>query len=350
VACKNCLLQNNQISAQHFFFYSLKKYSLIIIAANNNSDSSPTKRIDNSAMAHPNSFFRRRSSGSAPSNDPLDGRRSQRKLLLEMEDPSLTASDNSSSVSPREERTILYNTAAAVQQGGPGSGSSCGNHTVSQHSATTTTIKNNTKRVRFSTVQVREFPIGIGDNPAVSRGVPIAIEGWKIYDGGDYCFPLEELEQQQEQHPCPRGGDGPRRGTLLQLQMGSLDRIRMLKEMGYSRCEINHATQNVNVARAQRQRTVQTLKWAGVQEGMERIQRSLLNATLRRTAKQRERIFLAPYRSSGTWTTTSQNEIKKNDTNSTIKAEMDMSLSQHLSIIDMTGQVRSGVPTGTVGD
>jgi hypothetical protein len=306
-------------------------------------------------MLQRNSFFRRRSSDwSEPSNDPLDGRRSQRKLLLAIEDPSLTASESSSGhisnavvedrEPSREELTILDTASDVLQQGesfsslvraGPPKSSSFGNTSLS-HSANKT---KNTKRVRFSTVQVREFPIGIGDNPAVSRGVPVAIAGWKIYGGGDYSLPLEELEQAHRP---------PRRATL-QLQMGSLERIRMLKEMGYSRHAIHQATKHVNVARAQRQRTVQSLKWARVQEGMESIQRALLNATLRRTAKQRERILLEPYRSS-TWTTTSKNEKKKKDTSITLKGKMDMSLSQRLSIIDMTGKVRLGVPPGTVGD
>ena len=138
------------------------------------------------------------------------------------------------------------------------------------------------KLVRFSTVDIREYPICMGDNPGASKGVPITID-W------DYIpmesIPVDDFEQR------------PRRYNLNEFRMTSLDRVRVLKRLGYSGQEIQTQVTNVNDAREKRRASVRTSGITGYLEGSERIRRAVLNYTFRALAKRAERKYLAPYQS-----------------------------------------------------
>jgi hypothetical protein len=134
-------------------------------------------------------------------------------------------------------------------------------------------------QVRFSHVQIREYPIGIGDNPSCIKGVPISMEMKHSH----------EQTVNVNEH-CRR----PKR-TLIELKISSLDRVRMLKDAGFSVHQINAAIGTVTRDRFRRIETKKTLKYSQQLEVLELLKRAILNATLRRTAKKRERDFLKPY-------------------------------------------------------
>jgi hypothetical protein len=137
------------------------------------------------------------------------------------------------------------------------------------------------RRVTFSTLEIREYPICVGDNPAVSIGVPITIQ-W-THDG-ESIFSVEDYE---EQRPTPR--------TMLQLRMPSRCRADLLKRLGFSRTDVMEGTKHANIARNRRKRTRETLKFQPAHEFLERARRATLNATLKRAAKRKEKEFLHRY-------------------------------------------------------
>jgi hypothetical protein len=177
--------------------------------------------------------------------------------------------------------------------------------------STTTTDEGSSshQHVGFSTVEIREYPIQIGDNPSVTRGVPITI-GWDHCSS--YTLNLDDFELVR-----------PARRLKPQLKMESLDRIRMLKAMGYSRQDIQQEVRKVNVDRGRRQRTRETLNLARMEECLERVRRALLNATVRRRQKRRDRELLADY-------------ISKDDTVTTVSIRSIQSSSHS---VNMTGRV-----------
>ena len=146
------------------------------------------------------------------------------------------------------------------------------------------TMSASSPRVQFSTITIREYPIEVGDNPATVRGIPLTI-GWE-YERS-YTLDVEDFEWVR-----------PVRRSKTELKTESLDRLRMLKAMGYSREELQQHTREVNRARERRQRTRQRLHVAPLEEVVERTMRALQNATIRRRRKQTERNFLATYKTS----------------------------------------------------
>ena len=137
-------------------------------------------------------------------------------------------------------------------------------------------------RVGFSRVEIKEYPICLGDNPAVSRGIPIAI-GWDPF--GTYEMGLEEYERSR-----------PPRRLKLQLKMDSLYRIRLLKRVGYSHTEIKERLDQVDSAKRRRHRTARLSHYARISELLEWVKRGSLNATCRRRQKRDERAKLQKYR------------------------------------------------------
>ena len=138
------------------------------------------------------------------------------------------------------------------------------------------------KSVSFSTVRFREYPIRIGDSPAVSRGVPLTID-WD--HTCEYELGLEEFEVVR-----------PTRRLPLEFKMGSLDRVKLLKKMGYGHLDIKEGMKAANVGRSRRQRTRELLHFEQVQEMLERIKRASLNATVRRYQKRKERSWIDKHR------------------------------------------------------
>ena len=139
------------------------------------------------------------------------------------------------------------------------------------------------KKVSFSTLEIREYPICVGDNPAVTVGVPITID-W-AHDGEFTC----SVEEYEEHRSNPR--------TMIELRMPSRCRADMLRRLGFSRQDIMQGTKSANIARNRRKRTIELLRLSLVFETIEMTKRATLNATFRRTTKKKERAFLSTFAS-----------------------------------------------------
>lgn len=133
-------------------------------------------------------------------------------------------------------------------------------------------------RVRFSNVLIREFPLSIGDSPSCLKGVPISMAMKHSH---------EQSIDVHEHSSRPR-----RRHKLAELHISSLDRVRMLKDAGFSGNEIELARKQVHIARYKRVTSTKNLKHRRSIELWESLRRAILNATVRRAAKNRERAFL----------------------------------------------------------
>merc|ERR1712238_553380 len=105
--------------------------------------------------------------------------------------------------------------------------------------------KKKKKVVRFSTVNIREYNVCLGDNPSVARGAPISLD-WQY--GEEISHVFGDYEQQQQQQQAPER-------TTTEFKRTSLERIQLLKQIGYSRKEIQNATHRVQKIRQQRFQT-----------------------------------------------------------------------------------------------
>jgi len=119
------------------------------------------------------------------------------------------------------------------------------------------------KRVQFSTIEIREYPIVLGDNPAVSHGPPLSIS-W------EYDVLIKCNVDDYERHYC--NDHYRRRGSELRIPY----KIRncTLHDMGYSNYEIKSTMKEVQKLQLQRSRTVTTLRLQPVHEIIEKITRN----------------------------------------------------------------------------
>jgi len=107
------------------------------------------------------------------------------------------------------------------------------------------------KKVIFHEVQIREFDQILGDNPAVSDGVPVAL-AWEFQ---------EEYNMDIDIYECTRGPE--RRYSRRKLMISPLKRIQTLIAAGYSPEQIGEAIVNVQMAQTKRLESVSDTGWNG---------------------------------------------------------------------------------------
>eukprot|EP00531_Pseudo-nitzschia_arenysensis_P013467 CAMPEP_0116134918 /NCGR_PEP_ID=MMETSP0329-20121206/10913_1 /TAXON_ID=697910 /ORGANISM="Pseudo-nitzschia arenysensis, Strain B593" /LENGTH=181 /DNA_ID=CAMNT_0003629683 /DNA_START=173 /DNA_END=718 /DNA_ORIENTATION=- len=93
------------------------------------------------------------------------------------------------------------------------------------------------KKVIFDEIEVKEYPRMLGDNPAVSEGVPLTI-GWKPQSS--YSMDIDLFESMR----C-----SVRRRGRKQLLISSMRRVQSLVEAGYSLEKIGETIVQVDTAK-----------------------------------------------------------------------------------------------------
>jgi len=149
-------------------------------------------------------------------------------------------------------------------------------------STTASTAADNSEErlsVRFSQVEVRTYAVCVGDNPAVSLGVPISLD-WTVV-GPDEVVALEDYDRV---HPNGK--------VEAELAISAHDRSDMVRRSAATTEEIRNAVRIVNQIKMEREQTLDTLKSAASQEFMEKLGKSLWNATIRRKSKKMEKAQL----------------------------------------------------------
>lgn len=113
-------------------------------------------------------------------------------------------------------------------------------------------------KVQFSTVDIREYEMEIGDNPSCSRGPAITL-GWKVTK----C----ELYRSVDAFDCKRANT--RKDKAHRLIMSRQERELMLLENGFSRFEIADSVRKIIRTKNQRRQTVNNLPIARFEEAIE---------------------------------------------------------------------------------
>lgn len=127
--------------------------------------------------------------------------------------------------------------------------------------------ENNNLGVRFDQVQIRRYPMTLGDNPACSIGAPVSLD-WNYEELPP--LDLEDFEIARSR---------TRRPKLRQLLMSFYQRERILQGLGHSPEELEQAEREVNKARWQRLQTKFLLPVSRIEEftqsAMRKIKRGL---------------------------------------------------------------------------
>jgi hypothetical protein len=137
--------------------------------------------------------------------------------------------------------------------------------------------ENKVKRLQFHDVTIREYPIICGDNPAGTKGPPLTI-GWD-------CVSSVSIS-----HETYERARGPNRRRQEQMKMVSMHRENILKNLDFSRKEIDEATKAANNARYRRHKT--NAHDNGNQEKLESFRRGVSNVLTFGAKKRREQAYL----------------------------------------------------------
>lgn len=129
--------------------------------------------------------------------------------------------------------------------------------------------------VRFDKVLIRDYPIEIGDNPAVSSGAPLTI-GWKHF---------AEDEMEVDAYESIRDED---RREYTELIIPPPARKTLLTRLGYTNSEIERQSRDAKALRIKRLETSQFLYKSESEEKMEKLSRGLKNI-ISNKKKRRER-------------------------------------------------------------
>ncbi|KAL7525941.1 hypothetical protein ACHAWF_001577 [Thalassiosira exigua] len=116
------------------------------------------------------------------------------------------------------------------------------------------------KQVHFDTVEFREYPRILGDNPYTSSGPPIGI-GWRYCPEDTVTVDLDLYES---------GVEGSRR-SKQELAIPADVRVDMLREAGYSRMEINAAVKTAREVKKRRGTALKNQKFDPVLERVETV-------------------------------------------------------------------------------
>lgn len=108
----------------------------------------------------------------------------------------------------------------------------------------TTTPDSDEKGVSFGVVEVRKYPITIGMNPSVSRGVPRTIE-WDHLEDETELHHINAYERDRPNEERKRGEE---------LLLDGLTRAKMLQNVGYTKTELMEGIRRTKEAKQQYQK------------------------------------------------------------------------------------------------
>ena len=133
--------------------------------------------------------------------------------------------------------------------------------------------------VSFHKVRIREYPMTVGDNPAVSSGVAVTMD-WDPLEQGSQVMELDEYEDTR-----------PERRSMEQMRLPPSERREILRRSGHSAREMQKGLKASNIARRQRTKTLGTLHLQPFEEIRERTSRAVGNALT--STKKQERELMA---------------------------------------------------------
>lgn len=156
-----------------------------------------------------------------------------------------------------------------------------------QEASLVTVKKSSTRRirkVRFSTLEVRVYPLCLGDNPAVRDRLPIQL---------DYSKPCEMMVMGLEDFERKRP---PRRQKSDDLRLSLTARKLRLGLDQVQPDQVRKCLQTVRQTQQQRGWTHRTQALEPIQERLETLHKAVGNATWNRRRKSKEREMLGPYK------------------------------------------------------
>ena len=120
----------------------------------------------------------------------------------------------------------------------------CSNSTIDSYIQDVPSLN---RKVSFDRIHIREYYLSLGDNPSCSSGPPLSIS-WKYSDIGS--VDLEEFEMMR-----------PPRRHHSEMMIPSIERKKLLDDLGYSVLEIVEAVKNVTECKKNRKKSLRSIDY-----------------------------------------------------------------------------------------
>ena len=146
------------------------------------------------------------------------------------------------------------------------------------------TDTNKMASIKFGTVTIREYPMVVGDNPSVTKGVPVTIAWEHLSEVSIDCIKYETVRIKNSE----RG----RKRNMQEMRMTAMYRFNVLKELGFSLQERKAAMKEATITRKQRHTTYNNIKNMARHEQIERVFSKISNIFSLGMKKRKERNFL----------------------------------------------------------
>ena len=150
----------------------------------------------------------------------------------------------------------------------------------STNSSNSLPTKISRRKVGFGRISIREYPMIVGDNPSVSKGVPISIDWEHLSEDFLDVSHYEELRKDS------------RRTGMDELRMRPFYRDDMLRKLGFSKLDRQVATKDATITRKQRTKTMASKCHIARLEYIETIQRVLINILTLGSRRRKERAYM----------------------------------------------------------
>ena len=123
--------------------------------------------------------------------------------------------------------------------------------------------------LRFGVVTIREYPIIVGDNPSVSKGVPVSIAWDYISEVSFDCITYETARV--------KDSTGGRKRNQQEMFMTSTYRFDLLRNLGFSLKDRQKAIKSCNIIRKQRMTTYNNIHNMKRHEKIENVTNKMKN-------------------------------------------------------------------------
>ena len=162
----------------------------------------------------------------------------------------------------------------------------------------------NPRHIRWTTVEIREYAIMLGDNPSVSRGVPLTMDWTPLSSISLDLDAYESRKPQPPRRPQEMIRSASDREDLLLNRLNAMviqgdGDIGGGSSSSYTRSMLLQAQRTAYMVRDQRRQTNQMRKWDHLQELLEKATRTLQRRMGTRPSKQWERAYLELHCSGG---------------------------------------------------
>ena len=150
----------------------------------------------------------------------------------------------------------------------------------SSNSSNSSPAKTSRRKVGFGKITIREYPMIVGDNPSVRKGVPISIDWEHLSEDFLDVSQYEELRKDS------------RRTSMDELLMRPFYRDDMLRKLGFSKLDRQVAAKHATITRNKRKQTMASKCPIARLECIETIQRVLVNILTFGSRRSKERAYM----------------------------------------------------------